>query len=434
MVNKINEIYIKKGHEKDILKHLKEEKEDTKAIEKSVLEIVEDVKKRQDEAIYYYLKKFDKIEGDPPYRLRVEKREIDEAYEKVRKDILSSFEKAIERVEKFHKFQKEKSWIVYDEEGSTYGVLIRPLKRIGIYVPGGRASYPSTLIMGAVPAKIAGVKEIVVVTPPSPFMEVSPYILAVAKLLGIDEIYKMGGAYAIAALAYGTESVNRVDKIVGPGNIYVTFAKKLAWGDVDIDSLAGPSEVVVVGDDTSSPELVALDLIAQAEHDPMARAILISPSEKLIESVRSIIFEYIDVQPRKEIITESIAKRGFIVRTEDIESAVSVSNFIAPEHLQLSVDDPFNLLSLIENAGAVFLGHHASVPLGDYIAGTNHILPTGRRARFSSGLGIHSFYKRIDFFYTKKELSEKLGKEASPMAEVEGFFAHRDRLLGRSRK
>ncbi len=433
MMNKINEIYVKKGYEKDILKYLKEGKEDTKSVEKGVLEIVEDVKKRQDEAIYYYLKKFDKVEGNPPYRLRVEKREIDEAYERVHKNILSSFEKAIERVEKFHKYQEEKSWITYDEEGSAYGVLIRPLKRIGVYVPGGRASYPSTLIMGVVPAKIAGVKEIAIVTPPSPSMEVSLYILAVAKLLGIDEIYKMGGAYAIAALAYGTESVNRVEKIVGPGNIYVTFAKKMVWGDVDIDSLAGPSEVVVIGDDTSSPELVVLDLISQAEHDPMARALLISPSEKLIGGVRSILFKYIDVQPRREIIMESIIKRGLIVRTEDIESAVLVSNFIAPEHLQLSVDNPFTLLSLVENAGAVFLGHYASVPLGDYIAGTNHILPTGRRARFSSGLGVHSFYKKIDFFYAEKELSEKLGKEASLMAEVEGFFAHRDRLLGRSK-
>ncbi len=434
MVSRIKEIYIKKGLERDILKYLGEDREDIEAIEKNVLEIVNDIKERREEAIYYYLKKFDKIDMEPPYNFRVEKEEIEKAYNSINKDVLLSFKKAIERVRRFHEYQKEKSWIVYDEEGSTYGVLLRPLERIGVYVPGGRASYPSTLIMGVVPAKVAGVKEIVVSTPPSPSMEVSPYILAVAKLLEVEEIYKIGGPYAIAALAYGTESIKRVDKIVGPGNIYVTIAKKLVWGDVDIDSLAGPSEVVVVGDDTSSPETVVLDLISQAEHDPMARVLLVSPSKKLIEEVKDILFRYIDIQPRKKIITESILKRGLIVRTEDIESAILISNFIAPEHLQIAVDDPFVLLSLVKNAGAIFLGHYASVPLGDYIAGTNHILPTGRRARFSSGLGVHSFYKKIDFFYTNKEVSEKLGKEASLMAEVEGFFAHRDRLLGRSKK
>ena len=434
MVHDIREVTLKQGREKEVLLYLEDEKEDSKEIEEKVRDIVEHVKREGDSAIYHYLEKFDKITKTPPYSLRVSEEEIETAYKAVDKDVLFSFQEAIRRVKKFHKNQIERSWTVFDEEGSVYGSIIRPLERVALYVPGGRASYPSTVIMGVVPALIAGVDEVVISTPPDPNFSVSPYVLAVAKFLGVREIYKMGGAYAISALTYGTESVKRVDKIVGPGNIYVTLAKKLVWGDVDIDSLAGPSEVVVIGDDSSSPEDIVLDLISQAEHDPYARAILITPSEKLIKKVKEILFNRIDNQPRRDIILKSITQKGLIVKTDDIESAISVSNYIAPEHLQLAIDNPFDYLPYIKNAGAIFLGHFASVPLGDYIAGTNHILPTGRRARFSSPLGVYSFYKKMDFFFSNEELSRELGDKASLMAEVEGLFAHRDRLIVRREK
>ncbi len=434
MVHDIREVTLKQGREKEVLLYLEDEKEDSKEIEEKVRDIVEHVKREGDSAIYHYLEKFDKITKTPPYSLRVSEEEIETAYKAVDKDVLSSFQEAIRRVKKFHKNQIERSWTVFDEEGSVYGSIIRPLERVALYVPGGRASYPSTVIMGIVPALIAGVGEVVISTPPDPDLSVSPYVLAVAKLLGVREIYKMGGAYAISALTYGTESVKRVDKIVGPGNIYVTLAKKLVWGDVDIDSLAGPSEVVVIGDDSSSPEDIVLDLISQAEHDPYARAILITPSEELIKKVKEILFNRIDDQPRRDIILKSITQKGLIVKTDDIKSAISVSNYIAPEHLQLAIDNPFDYLPYIKNAGAIFLGYFASVPLGDYIAGTNHILPTGRRARFSSPLGVYSFYKKMDFFFSNEELSRELGDKASLMAEVEGLFAHRDRLIVRREK
>lgn len=434
MVDSIKEVVIEKEREEEILSYLKGEKEDNKNIEEKVRDIVEHVKKDGDSAVYYYLEKFDKITKTPPYSLRVSEEEMESAYREVDKDVLSSFQEAIRRVEKFHKNQIERSWTIFDEEGSIYGSIVRPLERIALYVPGGRASYPSTVIMGIVPALLAGVDEIAITTPPAPDFSVSPYVLAVAKLLGVKEIYKMGGAYAISALTYGTESVKRVDKIVGPGNIYVTLAKKLVWGDVDIDSLAGPSEVVVIGDDSSSPENIVLDLISQAEHDPYARAILITPSEKLIRGVKEILFARIEKEPRRDIILKSIIHKGLIVKTDDMESAILASNYIAPEHLQLAIDNPFDYLPYIKNAGALFLGHFASVPLGDYIAGTNHILPTGRRARFSSPLGVYSFYKKMDFFFSNKELSRKLGDRASLMAEVEGLFAHRDRLIARREK
>ena len=434
MVNNIKEITLEKGREEEVLSYLKEEKEYNKEIEGKVRDIVEHVKREGDSAIYYYLEKFDKVIKNPPYSLRVSEDEIESAYKEVDKNVLSSFQEAIRRVGKFHKNQLERSWTVFDEEGSTYGSIVRPLERIALYVPGGRASYPSTVIMGVVPALIAGVDEIAITTPPDPDFSVSLYVLAVAKLLGVREIYKMGGAYAISALAYGTESVKRVDKIVGPGNIYVTLAKKLVWGDVDIDSLAGPSEVVVIGDDSSSPENIVLDLISQAEHDSYARAIFITPSEGLIKKVKGILFNKIDDQPRRDIILKSIVHKGLVVKTDDIESAIWVSNYIAPEHLQLAIDNPFDYLPYVKNAGAIFLGHFASVPLGDYIAGTNHILPTGRRARFSSPLGVYSFYKKMDFFFSNEELSRELGNKASLMAEVEGLFAHRDRLIVRREK
>ena len=434
MVHDIREVTLKQGREKEVLLYLEDEKEDSKEIEEKVRDIVEHVKREGDSAIYHYLEKFDKITKTPPYSLRVSEEEIETAYKAVDKDVLFSFQEAIRRVKKFHKNQIERSWTVFDEEGSVYGSIIRPLERVALYVPGGRASYPSTVIMGVVPALIAGVNEVVISTPPDPNFSVSPYVLAVAKFLGVREIYKMGGAYAISALTYGTESVKRVDKIVGPGNIYVTLAKKLVWGDVDIDSLAGPSEVVVIGDDSSSPEDIVLDLISQAEHDPYARAIFITPSEELIKKVKEILFNRIDDQPRRDIILKSITQKGLIVKTDDIKSAISVSNYIAPEHLQLAIDNPFDYLPYIKNAGAIFLGHFASVPLGDYIAGTNHILPTGRRARFSSPLGVYSFYKKMDFFFSNEELSRELGDKASLMAEVEGLFAHRDRLIVRREK
>ncbi len=434
MESKIRKIRIEKGKEIDILKYLTEEEKDFSKEEENVREIIRNVKEKGDKAIYRYLKEFDRVLQEPPYPLRVSQEEVDRAYNSIDENVLSSFKEAVDRVKKFHLNQIEKSWIVYDEEGSIYGNIIRPLERIGLYVQGGKASYPSTVIMGVVPAQVAGVKEIVIATPPSPEFEVSPYILTVAKLLGVTEIYKMGGAYAIGALAYGTESMKRVDKIVGPGNIYVTLAKKLVWGDVDIDSLAGPSEVVVIGDNSSLSKNIVLDLISQAEHDPMARAILITPSDILIEKVEKELFEEIEKQPRKEIILKSISERGIIVSTDTMETAIEVANQIAPEHLQLAVDDAFSLLPLVRHAGAIFLGHYASVPLGDYIAGTNHILPTGRRAKFSSPLGVDTFYKKMDFFFSGKELSEKLGEKASLMAETEGLFAHKDRLLVKDRR
>lgn len=425
---KIEKITLKKGSERCVLDYLKEDEEDFREIEERVEEILSRVKREGDRAIYYYLKKFDKIDKLPPYPLKVSEEEMDDAYKKVERDVIASLEIMIDRVREFHKHQIKETWSVFDEEGSIYGTIIRPLKRVGIYVPGGRAAYPSTVVMGVVPALLAGVKEVAITTPPSNDFSVSPYVLVASKLLGIKEIYKMGGAYAIGALAYGTETITPVDKIVGPGNVYVTIAKKLVWGNVDIDSLAGPSEVVVIGEEGIDPEGIALDLMSQAEHDPYARSIFITPSKVLIEKVKKAIENIIDTQPRKEIILSSLSNRGMFIEVEDIESAIEVSNYIAPEHLQIALFDPFPYLSHVKNAGAVFLGPYASVPLGDYIAGTNHILPTGRSARFLSSLDVDTFYKRISFFYSNKELAEELGKKATPLASCEGLFAHKSRL------
>ena len=392
-------------------------------VEKKVSEIISGVKKEGDKALLEFTEKYDGVKLNPSDIL-VDQEEWDRASQKTREDLLEVIKEAIKRIEKYHLHQKENSWFTTKEKGIILGQIVNPIERVGLYVPGGRAAYPSSLIMAAVPAIIAGVKEIVVVTPPSSDGKINPYLLSTARELGISEIYKIGGAQAIAALAYGTETVRRVDKIVGPGNIYVTLAKKNVFGEVDIDMLAGPSEILIWADEKANPRYLACDLLSQAEHDVEASAILITTSASLVEKVKEEIERELKGLNRKEIIREALRKRGKLIIAEDGKIILEFINCFAPEHLELQIENPWQILGAIRNAGAIFMGAYSPEPLGDYWAGPNHILPTSGGARCFSPLSVNDFTKRSSIiFYDKERLGQASEKIAS-LARLEGLEAH----------
>ena len=388
----------------------------------SVAEIVRDVAVRGDEALFEYTAKFDKYELSAA-TVEVTAEERKSAQAEVRPEDLAVIKLAAQRIEKYHKKQIMESWLVDDEDGVEAGQRILPLQRVGIYAPGGKAVYPSTLLMAAIPARIAGVKDIILVTPTKDG-KLNPLIAAAAEISGVNRIFKVGGAQAIAALAYGTKTIPRVDKIVGPGNAYVAAAKKLVFGQVDIDMIAGPSEVVVIADKTANASFAAADLLAQLEHDEMAAAVLFTPDENLASEVSKEVDSQMKALSRTAIMEKSLARYGAIIITEDIDEAVELSNVFAPEHLELMVENPAGVLGKVRNAGSVFLGSFTPEALGDYMAGTNHILPTEGTARFSSPLGIYDFIKRMSVLHCSPAALVKLGGKTAHFAQMEGLDAH----------
>jgi histidinol dehydrogenase len=390
-------------------------------VEKTVADIIADVKANGDAALYKYTKMFDKAELRA---LEVSRREIDAAVSQVDACFFDVMKKAAANIEAFHRNQLRAGFRITREDGVILGQKVMPLQRVGVYVPGGTASYPSTVLMDCIPAKLAGVRELILMTPPSPDGTISPGILAAATIAGADRIFKAGGAQAVAALAYGTESVPGVDKIVGPGNAYVAEAKKQVFGIVAIDMIAGPSEILVIADEASNPAFVAADLLSQAEHDENASAVLITDSAALAEKVRAEIERQLDSLPRRDIARASVEKNGKIIITASLKQAVDISNRLAPEHLELCVDNPFDYLDSIEHAGSIFLGRYCPEALGDYYAGPNHTLPTVGTARFSSPLSVDDFVKKSSYtYYTKEALSNVCGDIAC-FAGQEGLDAH----------
>ncbi len=394
---------------------------DTSEVEGAVRSIIEDVRKRGDRALFDYTKRFDRI--DISGRLEVSTAEIKRALKTLPEKDIELIRLAKERIERFHRRQVRNSWFTVDADGVTLGQRITPLKRVGIYVPGGKAAYPSTVLMNAVPARVAGVREVIMVTPPS-IKGVSPHVLAAASIAGVDRIFRIGGAQSIAALAYGTKSVPPVDKIVGPGNIYVATAKRLVFGKVDIDMIAGPSEILIINDGSGDPAWMAADLLSQAEHDELASSILVTTSKKTALSVKREVLRQLKLLKRRKIAERSIKSYGLIITVDTLRKAVEISNRIAPEHLELIVERPMELLGLVENAGAVFLGSYSPEPLGDYLAGPNHTLPTGGTARFSSPLGVEDFIKRSSVIGFSKEGFSALAAKTERFAKLEGLDAH----------
>jgi histidinol dehydrogenase len=386
---------------------------------RAVKSIVEDVRKNGDRALLKYTKRFDGISLKTP--LIPEKR-IKEAARNVEKDLLRALRIAEERIRRFHERQKERSWS-YKDNGAVLGQIIRPIERVGVYVPGGRAAYPSTVLMNVIPAQVAGVKEIAIVTP-TPQGLLNPYVSAAIDMLGVREVYSIGGAQAIAALAFGTEGIKKVDKIVGPGNIYVALAKKLVFGVVDIDMIAGPSEVLVIADRFQRPDFIAADLLSQAEHDENASSVLITSSIKLAREVQEEMKRQLKLLKRKDIALKSIKRFGALIVTKDLVEAASIANMIAPEHLELMIKEPRSLLPHIKHAGAIFMGRWTPEPLGDYVAGPNHTLPTAGTARFSSPLGVYDFIKRSSLLEFTEKGFRKLAPLVETIAGVEGLDAH----------
>ena len=389
-------------------------------VEDVVAEIIATVRRDGDKALFAYNEKFD---GAVLSDLRVSREEIDEAMLSVSPRLIEIIRKAAANIRKFHEKQVRTSFIINDTDGIVIGQKITPIEKAGLYVPAGTAPYPSTVLMDAIPAKIAGCREIVMVTPPGKDGKVNPAILAAAEIAGVDTIFKVGGAQAIAALAYGTESIPKVEKIVGPGNAYVTEAKKQVYGLVSVDAIAGPSEILMVADGSTDPKFAAADLLAQAEHDKMSTAVLITDSKKLAKAVQAELEKQLAVLPRREIAEASVARNGKIIVTEDIDTAVSIANEIAPEHLELCLDNPFDYLSKVKNAGSIFLGKYCPEPLGDYYGGTNHTLPTGGTAKFGSPLSVDDFIKKSQYTYYTKDAFRRVADDIAcfaRQAELEG--------------
>jgi histidinol dehydrogenase len=385
-----------------------------------VKSIIDDVKLRGDKAVLEYTKKFDGVEAE---RFEIEKSEIDRAYNAVSSDIIMALERAAENIKDFHERQKRESFIVTKEDGVVMGQRVRGLACAGLYVPGGKAAYPSSVLMNAIPAKVANVGELVMVTPPSK-AGVDQSILAAAKIAGIDRVFAVGGAQAVAALAFGTQSIPKVDKIVGPGNVYVAAAKRLVFGTVDIDMIAGPSEILIIADETANPAYLAADLMSQAEHDPMASAVLITTSSEIADNTLKELEKQLKTLSRNAIISESINNFGAAIICRDMVECVKLANEIAPEHLELMVANPMQLLGSIDNAGSVFLGQYSPEPLGDYYAGPNHVLPTSGTARFFSPLSVDAFIKKSSFIYYTKKALEKSRDDIVTLAMAEGLTAH----------
>ena len=388
-----------------------------------VNEIIENVRANRDAAIFDYTKRFDGA-GINAENILVTEDEIKEAYEKVDEKLLTVIRKALVNIRKYHEKQRQYSWFDSEESGIILGQKVTALEKVGVYVPGGKAVYPSSVLMNIVPAKVAGVKTIVMTTPPGKDGKVNPATLVAAKEAGVDAIYKVGGAQAIAALAFGTESVPKVDKIVGPGNIYVALAKKAVFGFVSIDSIAGPSEIMVLADETANPRFVAADLLSQAEHDEMASAILVTTSRDLAEQVSKEVEGFVAQLSRKEIIQKSLDNYGYILVAESMDEAIATVNEIASEHLELVTKNPFETMTKIRNAGAIFVGEYSSEPLGDYFAGPNHVLPTNGTAKFFSPLSVDDFIKKSSIISYSREALEQIYKDIVQFAECEQLTAH----------
>lgn len=390
-------------------------------VDKIVENIIKEVKEKGDAALLYYSSKFD---GFCPKSFIIDDSEIENAFNEVENDFISILEEAKDNIWDYHSKQLQNSWMTYKNDGIMLGQKVTPIERIGVYVPGGKAAYPSTLLMNVIPAKVAGVKSIAVVTPPNRNGKVNPYVLAAAKICGVNEIYSIGGAQAVAALAYGTETIPAVDKIVGPGNIYVARAKRMVFGDVDIDMIAGPSEICIVADNSADPCFIASDLLSQAEHDELASPLLVTTSQKLAEGVIENIRIQMKELKRIDIIQKSIEDMCTIFIVDSIYTALDVVNRIAPEHLEIMVDNPFEVMPGIKNAGAIFIGKYSPEPLGDYFAGPNHTLPTSGTARFSSPLGVDDFIKKSSIIYYSQDELYKIKDNVIMFAEKEGLDAH----------
>ncbi|MDD6345202.1 MAG: histidinol dehydrogenase [Ruminococcus sp.] len=418
----MRKIYANGSDELEFFKELdKRHGETNKKVTEAVSEIIENVRENGDKAVKEYTLKFD---GSLPEYYEVPRDVINDALNEADEDYVNALLNAMENIADFHNRQRQQGFINAKENGVIMGQRIRGLERVGLYVPGGTAAYPSSVLMNAIPAKIAGVKEIIMVTPPCKDGTPNKDILTAAAVCGVDRVFMLGGAQAIAALAYGTETIPKVDKIVGPGNIYVATAKKLLFGTVDIDMIAGPSEILVMADDTANPKFIAADLMSQAEHDVMASSILVTTSEALADKVLAEIDRQAENLSRKDIIKKSLENYGAIIITDCRHCAVELANAIAPEHLEVHMENPMELLGSLDNAGSIFLGQYASEPLGDYYAGPNHVLPTSGTARFFSPLGVDSFIKKISYTYYTEEALREAEKDIVTIAEKEGLTAH----------
>ena len=389
-------------------------------IERRVYDIIENVRANGDAALREYSEKFDGVKLDD---FKVDQSIIDAAWDNLPEDLKHALLVAKKNITEFHSREIEQGFVDMDTPGITRGQKVTPLARVGLYVPGGTAAYPSTIMMTALPAKIAGVKEIIMVTPPQKD-GINPAVLGAAKLAGVDAVYQVGGAQGVAALAYGTEQIPKVDKIVGPGNIYVATAKRQVFGQVDIDMIAGPSEIGIIADDSANPVHLAADLLSQAEHDPRARAIMVTNSEKLAQLVSDEVERQLSQLPRESIARPAIENNSYIAVMDSVADMFTVMNEVAPEHLEIQLPDPMEYMSMVENAGSVFLGRYASEPLGDYVGGTNHVLPTSGTAKFSSPLGVYDFVKRISFTQFSRERLQEVAKDITTLARTEGLEAH----------
>lgn len=403
------------------------------AYEKDVAKILEDVKRKGDEALFGYTARFDGAHLDAE-TVRVTEQEIQEAYDQVDEELLGIIRRALHNIRTYHEKQRQNSWFDSRPDGTILGQKVTALARVGVYVPGGKAAYPSSVLMNIAPAKAAGVDEIIMVTPPDKNGKVTPTTLVAAKEAGADMVYKIGGAQAIGALAYGTKSIPKVDKIVGPGNIYVALAKKAVYGHVSIDAIAGPSEILVIADDSANPSYVAADLLSQAEHDELASAILVTTSEELADAVSKEVDRFTAQLSRKEIIQKSLDNYGYILIAESMDEAISIANEIASEHLEIQTKNPYDVMTKIRNAGAIFIGEYSSEPLGDYFAGPNHVLPTNGTAKFFSPLSVDDFIKKSSIIAYSKEALEKVHEDIESFAAAERLTAHANSIHVRFNK
>jgi len=393
------------------------------AVFNTVKNILVDVRSRGDAAVLEYTKKFDRLDAASMTDLTIGAARLKQAYENIQPEQREALERAAERVRTYHNKQKMESWSYTEDDGTMLGQQITALDRVGLYVPGGKAAYPSSVLMNAIPAKVAGVSELIMVVP-TPDGVINELVFAAAHIAGVDKVFSIGGAQAVAALAYGTDTVPPVDKIVGPGNIFVATAKRMVYGTVGIDMIAGPSEILVVCDGKTDPDWIAMDMFSQAEHDEDAQSILLCPDADYLDQVAASMAKLLKEMPRAEIIDTSIKDRGALIQVRDMDEAVDVSNHIAPEHLELSIEDPESMAKKIRHAGAIFMGRYTAEALGDYCAGPNHVLPTSRTARFSSPLGVYDFQKRSSLIMCSAEGASELGKVASTLAHGEGLTAH----------
>lgn len=427
----MRKVTLTKETTKDILDSLlKRSPNNYGKFEAAVAEILANIKEKGDEALFAYTKEFDKTQINAE-TIRVTEEEIKEAYEKVDPALIAVIRKALVNIRRYHEKQLQNSWFTSGENGTMLGQKVTPLSRVGVYVPGGKAVYPSSVLMNIVPAKVAGVSRIIMTTPPGKDGKVNPSTLVAAREAGADEIYKAGGAQAIGALAYGTKSIPKVDKIVGPGNIFVALAKKAVYGYVSIDSVAGPSEILVLADETANPRFVAADLLSQAEHDELASAILITTSRELADRVDEEVKGFVEVLSRKEIISKSLENFGYILIAENMEEAIEAANSIASEHVEIVTANPFEVMMKVRNAGAIFIGEYSSEPLGDYFAGPNHVLPTNGTAKFFSPLSVDDFVKKSSIVYYSKEALREIHKDIIQFAESEQLTAHANSIAVR---